>query len=490
MKTSPIKKYFYIIPALFLVALFYYIVSSAPVSGDDWGYALNGTNSNPITMAVYFYNNWSGRFFSELWGFLIAPRKWLFNIINPILFLGIFLCSYTLSASKNVITVCFLLLACILGVNDALRMETYTWIMGSTYVVPLCLSLMYLAIADNMFKKDNYSRVLALVNNILIFIGGMMMENISAAMVFACLVLCIYSFFTKRELLKFFIINLVVAIAAFALMRLSPGSTYRLIRDSSEWNSLPFYIKMANAYPGFLEKSFIENNYMIFFFSFALCTIGTFNKTNNLRFKLINLAINGVAVFAVFSHVLFHTKTILENGSSIFSMIFWPIYILWAFMVIYVSMEPGYDKHKTVFLLMVGGVSAVVMLMSPIYGNRSALYIVYFTMICSALIIDQSEEGKILNVLMVLALILVVAYRSKIFYDKYTLVRQANIVRESEIAYYQDHPEEDEAWFVRYPINTIHGIDIEPDDTYHMETFVEYFGLSQSPDKIFFYFED
>ncbi|MBQ1448283.1 MAG: hypothetical protein IIZ11_02970, partial [Erysipelotrichaceae bacterium] len=238
MKTSPIKKYFYIIPALFLVALFYYIVSSAPVSGDDWGYALNGTNSNPITMAVYFYNNWSGRFFSELWGFLIAPRKWLFNIINPILFLGIFLCSYTLSASKKVITACFLLLACILGVNDALRMETYTWIMGSTYVVPLCLSLMYLAIADNMFKKDNYSRVLALVNNILIFIGGMMMENISAAMVFAYLVLCIYSFFTKRELLKFFIINLVVAIAAFALMRLSPGSTYRLIRDSSEWNSL------------------------------------------------------------------------------------------------------------------------------------------------------------------------------------------------------------------------------------------------------------
>ena len=63
---------------LFCFFAFFMILSRwAPVAGDDWGYALGGRWNNPFMKAVQFYFIWSGRFFSELWGFLIADRKYL-----------------------------------------------------------------------------------------------------------------------------------------------------------------------------------------------------------------------------------------------------------------------------------------------------------------------------------------------------------------------------------------------------------------------------
>ena len=67
-----------------------------PLAGDDWGYALNGASGNPVAMALAFYGSWSGRFFSELWGMIIPAHKYLWNIINPLLFMGIFICLYRL----------------------------------------------------------------------------------------------------------------------------------------------------------------------------------------------------------------------------------------------------------------------------------------------------------------------------------------------------------------------------------------------------------
>ena len=85
-KLANYTKYFYIIGALFIGCLFFYITYKTPLAGDDWGYALNGISGNPIELAISFYNSWSGRFFSELWGFMVAPNKWIWNIVNPLLF--------------------------------------------------------------------------------------------------------------------------------------------------------------------------------------------------------------------------------------------------------------------------------------------------------------------------------------------------------------------------------------------------------------------
>ena len=75
MKELGKKKNFYIFGALFILLFFLYITIKTPPAGDDWGYALQG--AHPIAKALEFYQTWSGRFFSELWGFTVAPHKWL-----------------------------------------------------------------------------------------------------------------------------------------------------------------------------------------------------------------------------------------------------------------------------------------------------------------------------------------------------------------------------------------------------------------------------
>ena len=73
---------------------------------------------------------------------------------------------------------------------------------------------------------------------------------------------------------------------------------------------------------------------------------------------------------------------------------------------------------------------------------------------------------------------------------KYNLVGLKQNERLEIIKYYQDHPEVEEAWIPRFPIYTVHGGDIEPGDTYHFETFKEFYNLPQSADKIFFMYEE
>ena len=60
-KTS---RYLWIAVAVALFVLFWMISVKTPLAGDDWGYALNGMNNNPLAMAWEFYFTWSGRFFS------------------------------------------------------------------------------------------------------------------------------------------------------------------------------------------------------------------------------------------------------------------------------------------------------------------------------------------------------------------------------------------------------------------------------------------
>ena len=84
------KSWCWLVGALFIFILFYYITVRTPLAGDDWGYAVNGMSGNPFVKAWEFYFTWSGRYFAELWGFIVAPHKGLWNLLNPALFAGIY----------------------------------------------------------------------------------------------------------------------------------------------------------------------------------------------------------------------------------------------------------------------------------------------------------------------------------------------------------------------------------------------------------------
>lgn len=466
-----------------------------PLAGDDWGYAINGMKENPFIQAINFYYSWSGRFFSELWGFVVAPRKWLWNILNPLLFTSIYVCTYKLGGKKFKTLLSVLLVLCaMLSVNAALRMQTYTWIMGTTYVVPLCLSLTYFCIYDYCFENtliETRHIVQICLSNILLFIIGLMMENIAATMIVAIVIMIIYAWFNRRPLVKYLFINLIVSILAFTIMRLSPGSAYRLARDNADWAALNLFEKMAFGYPSFIEQSFLNNRYIICLFSMVLITNIFFSKENKSKLiKIISIFILMLGPITVFSKVLLGQLTFLYTPSSLYSMIFWPIYIINAFIVLFIFVTKGYFQHKAIFFLMMGGTSALVMLFSPFYGERSSLYLVYYLIVVAVLLLnDINTNLKSVHVVLFIILSFITIYRSLDLMKRYGLVKKMNPIREAEIQYYIDHPDDEEAWFKRYPIDTIHSIDIEQDDTYHMETFKIYFCLPQDADKIFFYYD-
>lgn len=483
-----------IIGAVFVLALFCFITVKTPLAGDDWGYCLNGQSGNPIELTLSFYNSWSGRIFSEFYGFTVAPRKWLYNILNPLTFTLIFLFSYKLGRIKmKKLSAVLLILAVTLSVDDNLRMETYTWLMGYTYVLPLCLMLGYLCICDQIFKSDVMTSSLktaSILSNLLLFVIGLMMENIAATAIVAILFMLIYAFFNKRRAVPYFAVNLLFSIASFAICRSSPGARSRMMRDSAEWASRSLFEKIATAYPNFLEMSFIRNNYLIAIFSIVIILLLWFSRHHKqlpLRILLTFVMLTGM--FSVFSFVISRDLITLQ-GNSLFSMIFWPVYVLSAFVSICISFDPGYYRDKTVFMLVLAGTSVLVMLVSPIYGSRSALYLVYFLIVVIILVNDAFELPRFFRAILPILMLLIIFDRTNEFVTKYDLVGKAQAERTEILQYYRDHPEIEEAWIPRFPIFTVHGADIEIGDEYHFETFKEYYQIPQSPDKIIFYYKE
>lgn len=485
------KKNFYILASIFVLMLFAYITCKTPLAGDDWGYALNGSAGTPIKTALEFYNSWSGRFFSELWGMIVPGHKWIWNIVNPLLFMGIFICIYKLAYVQNKPILCSLLiLAIMLSVDDNLRMETYSWIMGTTYIIPLFLSLLYFVIVDNLLKNEIYDIgliIFAIIDNLFLFIIGLMMENIAATMIVGIVFVLVYAYLYKRKAVKYLIPNLIFSILSFVLMRMSPGSASRLNGEHVAWAKLSLFEKLANGYPNFLNMTFIENNYAILLFSICLILLICFSRKKNKVQKLLPIIILLMGIITVFSFVFTEA---LVNPNSVYSFIFWPVYIINAFYVLFTCLDNDYRKNKALFMLMFAGCNALVMLYSPIYGSRSAIYTVYYLIVVSILILDFVNINKhhVKTILLVL-LVLIIGDRTREYIYKYRLVGIKQNERLEIIKYYQDHPEVEEAWIPRFPIFTVHGADVEIGDTYHFETFKDYYNLPQDADKIIFYYE-
>ena len=485
------RKHFYVLGAIFIAAVFAYITYKTPTAGDDWGYALGG--AHPIAKALEFYQTWSGRFFSELWGFTVAKNKPLWNILNPLFFTLIYLGVYFLANVKKRFIGAVLLILCMMTtVTAQLRMETYTWIMGTTYVIPLCLSLWYFVILRKMMTTRLFSPLLkisAILANVLLFVIGMMMENIAAMMIAAILIALIYSWFERRYLVKYLIFHLIFSVTAFLLMRLSPGSTYRLMRDSADFAALGIFEKIALNYPNFLQQTFLNNYYTVGFFTVVYAGYLLFGtKKGYAAFKGLGLLLSLFSLAALFSFPL--GKSFLNTSDSLFSMIFWPCFVIDVMVSFFVLSEEHVIRERSLYYLVIGGGCAVVMLMSPIYGARSSLYTVYYLIVLSVILFDSYKLDWRLSIPFLLVLIALTGMKTMNWIRKYDEVGEYQKRRLEIIEYYRTHPEEEDVWIPRMPIASVHGADIEDDDTYHLETFRYYYDLPQEADHIHFFYEE
>lgn len=467
-----------------------------PLAGDDWGYALNGMKGTPFSTAVEFYFSWSGRFFSELWGFLVAPNKWLWNILNPAFFTVIYFClNYLANPKKTLLgyVVSFMLM---LYASDYLRMETYTWIMGTTYVIPMMLCLVYLCIVKKYLESNRTMKwPVVLGCCVLNFYIGLCMENIAAVMILVSLFLAGYHFFNKKEY-KAYVLIAAVSLVSFLIMRSSPGSAYRLSQNTA-WLEMSLFEQIWCNVPYFLRYTFYDNKYLILVLNVVLCAKLLLSK--NISWKMFGVAfvLSGITSFMLLSNkflslglgfVEFFTLYETNVACQFVNLGIWVLYIIFLFVYFAKELDGNTRVYATYFLLMAGA-SNLVMLVSPIFGSRSSFYFYYFAILLVLLVLNEIEMKKVYSVGCVAVMCVFIYLRGSNILYKYRLVHQVQQDRLSKIEYYVDHPEVKDVWLPRMPIFTVHSADIEPEDTYHMDVFKQYYGLS-SDCTIHFYWEE
>lgn len=477
---------------VFIFSLFAYITYLTPLAGDDWGYAVTGRENNPFVAAFEFYFAWSGRFFSELWGFVVAPNKWLWNILNPLMFAGIFLLIINLF-DKHKILFSTIVAGLILSVQNTLRIETYTWIMGSTYVVPLFLMLIYINIIKKViYSKKSLNNKLLIFSVLLNFYITLCMENIAGVLVLFNILIMIYSFQRRKELLKPFGLILAVSIIGILILRMSPGARYRLENDNVEFNSLSLFEKIGVNYLTFLDLTFVKNVYLFFTLSASLTLFNIKNYSN--KKDLIFILYYFLGMFIALSGLIYSKlnlnflKVFFDVYYSRSCIIFLSFYYLFYIIGIFISLSNLDEKEylESITYLMLAGSSNLVMMISPIFGARSSLYTVYFIILLIGSIIAKMPINKKEYFIVVVLYLALIGLKTREYLYKYRLVNYYMQIRNMQIEYYVNNPNEKEAWLIKMPKYYIHSADIEQWDTYHLETFKEYYGINPKMKVIFY----
>ena len=455
-----------------VVFLFFALISHwTPVSGDDWVYAVGGMWNNPFTQAFHMYQTWSGRYLSELWGFLVAPHKGLWNILNPLFFTLIFILLNRNSDQKvNKLPAAVLSIVLMLSVANRLRMQTYTWIMGTTYVIPLLLFLIQLYLLKQWIFEDKKQKWTIPVLCLLNFCIPLYMENAAALMVGSDFLVLIYLSFTDQKKMKQMVIPVAFAVTGTLIILLSPGASARLTGDNAAFNQLSLFQKLAQNWPQFLFHTFTESIWI----TNALLVVFAGYAWVRKKSTAEGWIIAGIVTISLF----------LSNA--------WVYFLLIVGVIVYLAIreEDMQLKWYGIYLILCALGASIVMLVSPIFDSRSALYTVYLWILLTLVLFGRLQltaAGK--NCLLVL-FVLLAGMRMLSYYRIYHLVHLINIRRNQQIEYYRVRPDAGDAWILAYPDESIHSPNVQEGDDTHMYYFKEYYYLNQDLHLVFYYLKD
>ena len=85
------KKY---VKYVFVFVFFLFLFWLSPISGDDWGNYIAGSNGlrSSLGVALGMYFDWEGRLISRVFINILTYHKWIWNIMNSLLIVGLVFC--------------------------------------------------------------------------------------------------------------------------------------------------------------------------------------------------------------------------------------------------------------------------------------------------------------------------------------------------------------------------------------------------------------
>lgn len=380
-------KYFFVF--IFFLVLFYL----SPISGDDWGNYIVGSSGlrSSLGVALGMYFDWEGRLISRVFINILTYHKWIWNILNSLLIVGlVFVSEKIIGMDKkcNVKTFVFpLSLLIIFCMNIYTFSETMVWLAGNItyfFMVPVVIWYFYYLIINDKYNKW-FSFIFVLIN----LFGTMFVENMGMVLVVGNILLLIYKYICNKKIDKRIVVYLIISIFSMTSMLLSPGTRYRNSIENIEFNKLNIFEKVMYNLPKFVYYTFIINSYLLVLLSVSnYLIINKKIKNSKIKYSLI-IYMLVIPLFTVFIYPLSELKSTFLDffvNTNVFIIIYWLSYLV---ITLYLLFIENKKDLKIVLLYLIGLVSNGVMLVSPTWGFRTSLFTYIMLCIVSLYVINK-----------------------------------------------------------------------------------------------------
>ena len=486
-----------IILVIFL-AFFAVISVWSPVAGDDWAYAVNSVDHHPLLLALQRYYTWSGRILSELWGYIVPRNKWLWDWLNPLIFTGILLmlvrnadAGRSAGEGKSAALTALLAIAWMLSVTDYVRTQTYTWMMGTTYAVPLLLLLVELFLLDGMIFHGRDDRKTMALLGILEFTIPLWMENAAAIVVGGDLLILIYLFFRDRPRMKKMILLTALGAAGTLIIKMSPGAAGRLAMDHPDFLAMTLLQKIRVNWTSFLRMTYADNLWLTRGLSALMMVfvIARRRQYSHARWHCWVLALLFAwGLVQTFAYNLFELTgiqllaEIADPAWAGFNKVNTVGYGLWTLAFLWVIFTYLRDERKwfTALVFFCAGGANLVMLLSPIFDARSSLYTIYLFILTGLLFLQELDLQKAARMSLAAVLIIAAGLRGSSYLRMYHEVSRITAARNAYVSWYLGDRSVKEGVMPAYPELYVHSGNIAEGDDFHLYYFLRYYDLDPS----------
>ncbi len=430
----------------------------SPISGDDWGNYVEGSQGirRTIGVSLGMYFDWEGRFISRLLILFLTYHKTLWNIINAFVITGGLYLSFKFIRPKNKETI-YLILGIILLINISIFKEVFVWIAGNiTYLFPFFGIIAYLYLLE---KEGKLAKVALLLLSIMI---PMFVEHMAFVLTVLNAILIIYSWTKDKKINYFYCVLFILSLGSSFLMLISPGSAYRKLIENVEFNNLSFLDKIKYNVPNFFLYTFTKNIYLV------LLMAVTFVTQIKKDFKNKRVIYLGILI-GLFSILLSLDSLLIKSLSfnNLLIIIFWSLYF--GYLIYSLLREKVYRNE--LFLIFLGLLSNAIMLYSPVWGYRTTFSTYMFLSLAFVSIIDKNIKIRKIALNSIKILLIV---SSILYLVLYINVYIANKERERVIL----EDLEKDVIRIEY-ITEIANTNINIGNEYHDKVFKKYYGIDQ-----------
>jgi len=319
------------------------------------------------------------------------------------------------------------------------------------------------------------------------------MENIGIALLIYTIVLNGLYYLHNRKINWLFFANLITILVAYVIWMLSPGSSIRL-SNMPEWQELSLIEKVFQTLPNVLFFSFYQYKFLVLSLSLIL-SIFNFTKMKNIM-KYSLLPIYMFSIVLIFSQRLLSffpessVISMMSDGYSLLNTVFWILYSI-SLIVNIILIDLDLKEYRFSLVLTMALFSSAPLLMSPVIGYRLIVYTFFYLVLLIIMLINEMQINRPVKIGLSIVLLSATLLFGNQLVKKYNLVDRITQERLAILKDYIEYSDQykDGIWLPRYPIYTIHGGDIEIDDTYHMTAFKTYFNLPDN-ETITFYWKD